>query len=378
MDERTARIALACLVEPGTPAIAQQVAELGPHATLAAIRAGSSQAARAVPRDLAPGRVEPEDVAAMVATMTRHGIRVLVPGEPEFPTQLMDLAEPPLALWVRGPLDLRTTALRSVAIVGARACTAYGERATAEIAGGVAQAGWAVVSGGAFGIDAAAHRAALAVDGPTIAVLACGVDVAYPRAHDALLYRIADVGAVVSELPPGSLPLKHRFLARNRLIAALTRGTVVVEAARRSGAISTANRALELGRPVMCVPGPITAMASAGTNRLLYEQSARAACSAEDVVEVILGDRPASDRTGGVPRSVAARGDGPAAQSVLGDLSDEAAAVLAALPSRGGGVHLDTLAERTGHPAAWCLAQLGVLEICGLATRGARGWRRCG
>ena len=146
-----------------------------------------------------------------------------------------------------------------------------------------------MVSGGAFGIDAAAHRAALAVGGPTVAVLACGVDVAYPRAHDALLCRIADAGLVVSELPPGSQPLKHRFLARNRVIAALSRGTVVVEAARRSGAVSTASRALELGRVVMAVPGPVTSMASSGTNRLLHEQVARAVSDSAEVASLLHG-----------------------------------------------------------------------------------------
>ncbi len=223
----------------------------------------------------------------MLAEMARRGVRVVVPGEAEFPSQLLDLPEPPLALWVRGPLDLRAAALRSVAVVGARACTAYGERATVAVAGGLAADGWAVVSGGAFGIDAAAHRAALAVGGPTIAVLACGVDVTYPRAHDALLARIGDSGLVVSELPPGSQPLKHRFLARNRVIAALSRGTVVVEAARRSGAVSTASRALELGRVVMAVPGPVTSMASSGTNRLLHEQVARAVSDSDEVVSLL-------------------------------------------------------------------------------------------
>ena len=366
MDERMTRIALACLVEPGSPGIAQAVAEHGPQEVL---RRLSAESPVAPPPE---GRLRPEQVGQMLDAQHHRGVRVLVAGDPEFPSQLLDLPEPPLALWVRGPLDLRLTALRSVAIVGARACTAYGERATFELAGGLAQSGWAVVSGGAFGIDAAAHRAALAVDGPTVAVLACGVDVAYPRAHDALIHRIADCGAVLSELPPGSAPLKHRFLSRNRVIAALTRGTVIVEAARRSGAIATANRALELGREVMAVPGPITSMASAGTNRLLYERSARAVASAEEVSDVLLGAAaPIGPTQSALPLPQPdAAGPGPTT-----GLGEPARALLAVLPARGG-MTLDQVAGRAGVPPAGCLAQLGVLEVLGLARRTQRGWRR--
>jgi DNA processing protein len=238
------------------------------------------------------------------------------------------------------------------------------------VAGGLADDGWAVVSGGAFGIDAAAHRAALAVGGPTVAVLACGVDVAYPRAHDALLARIADSGLVVSELPPGSQPLKHRFLARNRVIAALSRGTVVVEAARRSGAVSTASRALELGRVVMAVPGPVTSMASSGTNRLLHEQVARAVSDSVEVASLLTGAGISADTAAGI-------GDGATAEGVdLHGLPDEARAVLEALPSRGSR-SVESAADRVGIAPAACLAHLGLLEIVGLARRAGSGWRRC-
>ena len=368
MDERLARIALACLCEPGAPGLGQAVAEHGPERALALARS-TQRGGQTVPA----GRLAPDEVPAMLAEMQRRGVRVLVTGDPEFPTQLLDLPEPPLALWVRGPLDLRMTALRSVAMVGARACTSYGERATHQLAEAMAQTGWAVVSGGAFGIDAAAHRAALGVDGPTVAFLACGVDVVYPRAHDALISRIADCGAVVSELPPGSLPLKHRFLARNRLIAAVSRGTVVVEAARRSGAIATANRALELGREVMAVPGPITSMSSAGVNRLLFEGSARAVASAEEITSVLLAaSAPQQVPPPGVPP-----GEGPAPDPTP-SLTPAGRAVHAALPGRGGGLALATVAERARLPPADCLAELGVLEILGLARRTARGWQGCG
>jgi DNA processing protein len=364
--ERVEAIALACAVEPGTPGIAEQVAEHGPLSVLAGVRA-QRRAARVV------GRLDLHEVPAMLDRMAHQGVRIALPGDPEFPSQLLDLPEPPLALWIRGPLDLRAAALRSVAVVGARACTAYGERATAEVAGGLAGDGWAVVSGAAFGIDAAAHRAALGVGGPTIAVLACGVDVAYPRAHDALLCRIADAGVVVSELPPGSQPLKHRFLARNRVIAALSRGTVVVEAARRSGAVATASRALELGRVVMAVPGPITSMASSGSNRLLHEQVARAVCDSAEVSALLRGP-------GGVHHTAETDGsaepDRGQREAQLGGLPDDARRVLAELPARAGR-RVETIAERTGISPTACLAHLGLLEIVGLARRTGAGWRRC-
>jgi DNA processing protein len=362
--QRLSSIALACLVEPGTAGVAELLAEHGAEEVLARLR-------RKVPASPVVGRILPELVPEMLAEMARRGVRVVLPGEPEFPSQLLDLPEPPLALWIRGPLDLRVAALRSVAVVGARACTAYGERATAAVAGGLAQDGWAVVSGGAFGIDAAAHRAALAVGGPTVAVLACGVDVAYPRAHDALLCRIADSGLVVSELPPGSQPLKHRFLARNRVIAALSRGTVVVEAARRSGAMATASRALEIGRVVMAVPGPVTSMASSGTNRLLHEQVARSVSDSAEVASLLTESSSSGGDTGAQagPRD---RAD-PVA---LAGLTDEARAVLRALPGRGTRT-VEAAAERAGISPAACLAHLGLLEIVGLARRVGPGWRRC-
>jgi DNA processing protein len=376
--QRQAMLALACAVEPGTAGLAARLAEHGPEAVLLEHRAQVATTAVA-------GRLQPDEVPAMLAAMAQRGVRVLVQGDAEFPSQLMDLPEPPLALWMSGPLDLRAAALRSVAIVGSRACTAYGERATAMIGAELAETGWTVVSGGAFGIDAAAHRAALSVGGSTVAILACGVDVAYPRSHDALLARIADTGAVVSELPPGSQALKHRFLNRNRLIAALTRGTVVVEAARRSGALATAGRAQELGRAVLAVPGPITSMASSGTNRLLQEGSARAACAASEVSSVLtdrVPDRAPAGRAEAVVlpgMSVSTADEGAARAGHPDDsaLVGDPARVLGALPRRRA-ASVEEVAARAGLPAVTCLAHLGVLEIGGLVRRTESGWRRCG
>ena len=203
------------------------------------------------------------------------------------------MTDEPLALWVRGEVPLADTLERSVAVVGARAATAYGGHVASELGYGLAGRGWTVVSGGAYGVDALAHRGALSADGVTVAVLACGVDVAYPRPHDRLFARIAENGLLISEWPPGSSPRPHRFLVRNRVIAAGTAGTVVVEGALRSGALSTGRRAAGLGRPLMVVPGPVTSAMSAGCHLLLREDpGARLVTTAAEVVEEVgrLGD----------------------------------------------------------------------------------------
>jgi DNA processing protein len=189
---------------------------------------------------------------------------------------------------VRGPLDLAELTA-PVAVVGSRSATSYGTEVAAELSAGLARSGSAVVSGAAFGIDQAAHRGALAGGGPTVAVLACGVDRAYPAAHQRLLDHLADSGAIVSELAPGCAPTRLRFLARNRLIAALTRGTVVVEAAVRSGALNTAGWAMRLNRPVMGVPGPVTSAPSEGVHELIRSGAAALVTRADDVLELIGG-----------------------------------------------------------------------------------------
>lgn len=201
------------------------------------------------------GRADP---GRDLAVARSAGARFVVPGTAEWPGQLDDLGDArPLGLWVRGGPSLRMWALRSVAVVGARACTEYGAHMAATLAAGLAERGWVVVSGGAYGIDGAAHRGAPGAGGATAAVLACGVDRPYPPGHTALITRIAEQGLVVGELPPGDHPTPSRFILRNRVIAALTRGTVVVEAAHRSGSLVTARAARRLGRHVMGVPTPL-------------------------------------------------------------------------------------------------------------------------
>jgi DNA processing protein len=214
-----------------------------------------------------------------------QGIRLICPGDPDWPSQLDDLGSArPYALWARGAGDLRDRGPQTVSIVGSRAATAYGVHVATSIAASLSGRGWIVVSGAAYGIDAAAHLGALATTGTTMAVLACGADYAYPRAHAKLLSDIAERGALISEYPPGWLPERRRFLARNRLIAALGAGTVVVEAGLRSGSLNTARHARELGRPVMAVPGPVTSVQSAGCHQLIRDHSTVCVTGAEEII----------------------------------------------------------------------------------------------
>ena len=223
--------------------------------------------------------------AGDLAAHASRDVTVVCPGDPGWPPSLDDLgAARPYALWVRGPADLRSCCGQSAAIAGARAATSYGTHLSTEIATGLARREWTVVSGGAYGIDASAHQATVAADGVTIAVLACGPDVTYPREHRALFSAIAARGALVSESPPGTPPGRQRFLLRNRLIAALSRGTVVIEAAARSGTMATARYASELGRPLMAVPGPVTSVTSGGCHVLIRDRDATCVTGPADVI----------------------------------------------------------------------------------------------
>jgi len=304
-DERLARAALSRLTEPGEPRLATHVAELG--AVVVRDHLFADRDVNGVLSDVA-ARLSEIDPVRDLENADRLGIRFVIPGDDEWPTQVNDLdsAEPlhrrggvPMGLWVKGPIRLDELA-ESIAVVGSRSATSYGAGVAGEIAATSASAGWCVVSGAAFGIDQAAHRGAAAVGGPTVAVLACGVDRAYPAAHKSMLDHLAVAGAVISEAPPGCSPSRLRFLARNRLIAALTRGTVIVEAAVRSGALNTANWADRLSRSLMGVPGPVTSASSQGVHQLLRSGTATLVTSGADVLELVgaAGDHLSEDPRG--------------------------------------------------------------------------------
>lgn len=364
--ERLARAALTRILEPGDERGGRWLRELGAVELIRRIttRDGAAkQLTGMTPKRLDGYRLraesaEPEQDLAAVAAF---GGRFVCPGEREWPSQLDDLGDArPTGLWVRGPSDLRLWALRSVAVVGARACTPYGSHMAASLGAGLAELGWVVVSGAAFGVDGAAHRGALAVDGATMAVLACGVDVAYPRGHAELIGRMAEQGLVIGELPPSDHPTRSRFLLRNRVIAALTRGTVVVEAEYRSGSLVTARCAQRLGRFTMGVPGPATSGLSAGVHELLRGEGILVTDAAE--VAELVGDigELAPARHGRVhPR----------------DLLDAVSArVLDALPSRGA-VSGREVARAAGTSADEALGRLYELHSLGFVERDGDGWR---
>lgn len=291
-EDRLARVALNQLGEPGDTKMTSLVAELGARRLHDLLLAECDL--QGLCTDVA-ARLAAVDAARDLERAERLGLRFVVPGDTEWPAQLEDLAGAgalherggvPVGLWVRGPLRLDELD-GSVAIVGSRAATTYGDTVASEMAAAVAESGRVVVSGGAFGVDKSAHRGAVSAGAPTLSVVACGADRAYPEAHRAMFDHIASTGAMVSEAPPGGAPYRIRFLARNRLIAALTRGTVVVEAAKRSGALNTVNWAHRLNRTVMGVPGPVTSQLSAGVHEHLRTGSMQLVTRGADVLELL-------------------------------------------------------------------------------------------
>lgn len=372
-QERTAWAYLSMVALGPSPDLDRLVARRGVVDAASAVRSGDVPGAL---RDRVAARAG-VDPAEALATLTRLGGRLVVRTDPEWPAWRvtgLDRLDPvarrdaaaPLALWVLGSANLATCTERAVAIVGTRAATSYGDHVTAEIAGDLAVDGWTVISGAAYGIDGAAHRAALGVGGTTVAVLACGVDRAYPSGHARLLDRIADQGAVVSEYPPGTTPAKYRFLARNRLVAALSDGVVVVEAGWRSGARNTASWARAVGRPVVAVPGPVTSASSAGCHRMVREGEAILVTGAQEVVAEI-----------GPVGSGASESD--ERDSLFGRrldvLPETAALTLEALPTAGP-AGPEEISLASGVPVAAVRSALVVLEVEGYVRRGRTGWVR--
>lgn len=384
--ERRARAALSRVFEPGCDAVAATVRELGAVEVWERLREGSDvPGLRPSLLAGARGRARACDPDGDLARAAACGARLVVPGDGEWPEHrlwwwrdpdrpgpprqgagepdgLRRDESPPLSLWVRGRHELAAATERSVAVVGARAATPYGTHVATELGFGLADRGWSVVSGGAYGIDGAAHSGALSAGrAPTVAVLACGVDVAYPRGHDRLLGRVAEQGLVVSEVPPGAMATRLRFLVRNRLIAGLTTSTVVVEAARRSGSLSTARLAAALTRPVLAVPGPVTSAASAGTHGLLRDGALLVTC-VTDVLSSCgaVGEVADADRSG--PRDPR---DG---------LSTAVRRVLDAVPvRRAAGV--SSIATVAGVSPLVVQQVLPPLLVAGLVERQPDGWR---
>lgn len=371
-DDRWTAAALARLVEPGSWAVHDTVLARGAQEVLAAlVRGHSIGAVSAAVAEGAQTRGAGADPSADLCRLERAGGRVLLPSDDEWPAHRLTwsrsgagLQAPPLVLFVRGGPTLSTVVERSVAVVGARASTAYGDRVAGELGLGLADRRCTVVSGGAYGIDGAAHRGALSSErAPTVAVLACGVDVAYPRGNERLLARVAEDGLLISEHVPGSSPTRLRFLVRNRLIAALSRGTVVVEAALRSGSLSTAGRAHDLTRHVMAVPGPVTSALSAGCHALLQGPPAAHLVTGVDDVLALVGDL-------GVDQAPVRRGRERARDA----LSETVRRVLDAVPVRGGAGEA-TLARDAGVPVLVVQQVMPPLLIAGLVQRSETGWR---
>jgi len=361
--DRFARARWSGIAEPGDADAGRLIATVGAAAAIDLLTEGAaamSAAAGGSFRD-AVARWQPRlavvDPLLHLRQAARFGARLLVPGDDEWPAGLDDLGvHAPSALWVRGDPGMLTRLERSVAVVGARAATGYGEHVTIELSAGLVDRGFAVVSGAAFGIDGAAHRAALASGGATVAFLAGGVDRFYPTAHETLLERIVRLGAVVSEVPLGTAPTRWRFLQRNRLIAAASRATVVVEAGWRSGSLNTAGHAAQLGRPLGAVPGPVTSSASSGCHRLIREYDAVCVTTAAEAAELV------------DPEAATARAPG------RDEPSAERTRVLDALTRTGRDV--TRIAAIAGLSVDATRAELGMLELDGLATTGPTGWRR--
>lgn len=357
---------LSRVAEPPCPPLDALVRRVGPVEAADRVRCGSVDA------DLArhtEARREIDRAAADLEVLAERGGRLITPDCDEWPllafaafgsAEVRARGGAPTVLWAMGPARLDEVAQRAAAVVGTRASTVYGEQVAADLATGLVERDVAVVSGGAYGIDGAAHRAALACDGTTVAVLAGGLDVPYPAGHSGLLHRIGQQGLVFTEYAPGIRPARHRFLTRNRLVAAAAGAAVVVEAGLRSGAANTAAWARALGRVVAAVPGPVTSSASAGCHALL-RNGAQLVTRADDVVELVgrIGElAPEQSRP----------------STALDGLGDAERRVYEALPGRGAAT-VDEIAVASALPPQQVLGPLAILELAGLAQRQDGRWR---
>lgn len=362
-DERLARARWTVLAEPGDGIAGLAIARLGAVTALeAALQCDAAPPELEISErdwERARARWMPrrDGYAYPLELARRVGARLLVPGDTDWPARLDDLGvHAPAALWVRGRIDALARLDPAVALVGARAATAYGVHVAADLAADLAADGATIVSGAAMGIDAAAHRASLAVEGRGVAVLAGGVEKAYPSGHAQLLTSLLERGVVVSEVPCGTAPTKWRFLQRNRLIAGLADATVVVEAGWRSGSLNTAGHAAALGRALGAVPGPVTSAASAGCHRVLREFDGVCVTGADDVREMLGQHVDEAGGAGGTVRT--------SEQIRVLDALDRRAARSVAEVARRAGLAVDEVA-----------ATLGLLSLEQQAVSDHRGWR---
>jgi DNA processing protein len=372
-EEVLARIGLARVTEPGSLDVWAALQSASAVEVWAAVRAGApwGQLGQRALDGLA-ARLEVCDPQQDLDRLHGLGARVVCPGDEEWPEGLawppgvmsgdVKGMAPPIVLFVKGPHPLREAVLSSAAVVGARAGTPYGLEIAKELSFGLAEAGVTVVSGGAYGIDAAAHRGALAAAAaPTVAVLACGLDLVYPRGNDRLLDQIGREGLLVSELPPGCGVTRMRFLVRNRVVAAVTQGTVVVEAAARSGSLSTAGRAVDLGRPVMALPGPVTSTQSIGTHALI-RAGRPLVTNAAEILEIL---HPMGTYLAPEPRGTVHPRD---------RLEEQTRRILDAMPVRRP-IGVARIAAAAGVPALLVQVALPELLGAGLVEQRDGGWR---
>lgn len=282
MNERFARAILFSAIEGGQAYWSSEISSSGALAVYEKLLSGGYDSIKYDKLISSLRRINGDQV---LAEIDKHHARLITPIDVDWPNQLNDLAAPPFALIVKGNVSALNQ--KSIAIVGTRNPTSYGARIAGDFAAGFADREWAIISGGAYGIDSFAHKGALIAEGVTVAVIASGIDINYPAGNTRLFAEICETGAMVTEFMPGQRALPHRFLTRNRLIAALSKATLVVEAAFRSGSLRTARDAAEMFRPVMAIPGPINSPTSEGCHRLIGERAAEIVTSVADAVEFV-------------------------------------------------------------------------------------------
>lgn len=359
LTDDEARLVLSWITDHIDPTLARAIDSRGAKTALEVIT--TSSAARPSERRRIARLNQIHSIAQLKKELERNKIEFLTPQSEFWPGQLNDLElSAPIGLFIRG--DKKTLLDTSVAIVGTRNASSYGSRITQELAYELATFGFTIVSGGAFGIDVIAHHSTLLAKGATICVQANGLDNFYPRANGELITRIIQNGAVVSEYPPGRTPNKSQFLDRNRIIAALAGGVVVVEAPRISGSLSTANHANKLSRMVMAFPGEVTSENSLGTNELIKTKQAEIITGYQDVVELLspLGQAP-------IPIQEIAN------SSIFDSLSDKSKLVFETLPLRGG-FEIAEIVNRSGLDRVEVISAITELEIYAAIKKSRTGW----